>query len=338
MNITFRPAIRTKQPLLIGLAGPSRSGKTRSALRLAAGLAQGGTVAMIDTESGRGGWYADQHKYLRGDLDAPFTSERYLEAIKAAKATGAKVIIVDSASHEHEGVGGMLEQHENELERMAGKDWKKRERMTFTAWIRPKAAHNTYVNELLRMGADTHFVFCFRAKEKLLLRKGEEPVNLGWTPIASSRFEYEMSCMLVLPEGSQGRVDLTAASSGLRDPFQQFISDGQQIDEALGEKLAKWAAGVGERNDSDLAPLIEQYRAAGVELNRDHFDALEVHRRKMWPTLSARDKALLKAEVDIALARVTAPRVETADCACPDGPAGIHVKDCSLNREPGSEA
>jgi AAA domain len=270
--ISFRPAIREHTPVLLGIAGPSRSGKTFSALRVATGLAQGAPIAMIDTESGRGLQYAEKFTYLYGELGPPFSSERYLEAIEAAKAQGARVIIVDSASHEHEGTGGMLEQHEAELTRLAGSDAKKRERMTFSAWVRPKAAHNSYVNRLLQMGTDTHFVFCFRAKDKLKIVAGAEPVHEGWTPICSSRFEYEMTSLLILPEGAQGRPDLSAKSSGLRDPFQNFVKEGIQLDEGLGQRLAKWAAGakaaapaapaVYTSADGDTWPIVEPWSGA----------------------------------------------------------------------------
>ncbi len=39
----------------------------------------------------------------------------------------ANVVIDDSMSHEHIGAGGYLEAHEAELDRLAGKDWGKRE-------------------------------------------------------------------------------------------------------------------------------------------------------------------------------------------------------------------
>jgi uridine kinase len=43
MTVTIRPAVRENTPLIIGIAGPSKSGKTYSAHRVAAGLAGGGT-------------------------------------------------------------------------------------------------------------------------------------------------------------------------------------------------------------------------------------------------------------------------------------------------------
>src|SRR3546814_535683 len=118
MTYQFRPAVREQCYTLTGFAGPSGSGKTFSALAFAQGLKGDGKVAMIDTEARRGLHYADQFDYLYSELTAPFTPERYIEAIQAAQKAGASVIIVDSMSHEHEGPGGILEMHETELTRM----------------------------------------------------------------------------------------------------------------------------------------------------------------------------------------------------------------------------
>lgn len=258
--ITFRPAIREQTPLMIGLAGPSRSGKTYSALRLATGLANGGPIVGIDTESNRMLQYAEKFKFLHGSLTAPFSSERYTEAIQGGLAVKPAVIIVDSMSHEHEGPGGLLEQHDVELNRLAGDDWKKRERVTFSAWIKPKQAHNRFVNTILQIPC--HFIFCFRAKDKLKLEKGKDPVSLGWTPICSDRFEYEMTSLLVLPEGSRGTPDLAAVSSGLRAPFDEYIKPGVQLDEALGKRLADWAAGGAPRKPQEPADAEAEYKQA----------------------------------------------------------------------------
>ena len=87
MTFTFRPAVRQATSVLVGLAGPSSSGKTYSALRLATGM--GGPIFMIDTESGRGLHYADQFDYQHATLEAPFRPAAYLEAIQASAAAGA---------------------------------------------------------------------------------------------------------------------------------------------------------------------------------------------------------------------------------------------------------
>ena len=123
MTATFAPATPGGVPLILGIAGPSRSGKTYSALRIALGLVGGepSRVFVIDTERGRARQYADKFGgFMHCLLDPPFAYSRYAEMIAAAVKDGAGVVVVDSASHAHEGEGGMLDQHEAELDRMAG--------------------------------------------------------------------------------------------------------------------------------------------------------------------------------------------------------------------------
>ena len=171
-----RPATRDKVPLLVGLMGPSGSGKTFSALRLATGIQQvsGGDIYFIDTEARRGLHYADRFKYRHMEFGAPFGSLDYLAAITHCVKKGAGVVIVDSMSHEHEGPGGVLEQHEQELDRMAGQDYGKRNSMNLIAWAKPKAARRQLISGLLQLNCN--FVFCFRAKERRSrLRRTERP-------------------------------------------------------------------------------------------------------------------------------------------------------------------
>lgn len=237
---TFRPAVREQTPLIIGLAGPSKSGKTYSALRLATGIAQGGKIAMLNTEGKRGHMYAERFKYLALDLEEPFSYARYREALLAAKELKPAAVIIDSISHAHEGPGGMLDQHEKNLDRLAGEDYKKRERFTWTAWIKPKAEEALFINMLIQQ--DFAMVLCFRAKEKLKILKGQDPIPLGWQPICSDRIPYETTATLILPPGSKGQPDLSAQASELREPMDTLIKP-VQIDEELGQRLAQWAAG-----------------------------------------------------------------------------------------------
>jgi dephospho-CoA kinase len=153
MPFEFRPAKRENVPLLIGLAGGTGSGKTYTALRLAKGIAGDVPFALIDTETGRAKAYADQFRFDHGDLSAPFRPDRYLEAITAADKAGYPVIVVDSMSHEHAGDGGLLDWHDEILDKRAGDDWKKREALTMLAWVEPKGSHKRMVQRLLQLRA-----------------------------------------------------------------------------------------------------------------------------------------------------------------------------------------
>lgn len=300
-------AKRESTPLLIGLVGPSGGGKTKSALRLAAGIqkVRGGKLVGIDTEARRMLHYAEEFPLTYLEFKAPFSSQRYLEALKAAaeKAEGG-VVIVDSMSHEHEGEGGYLEFHESELDRMAGGDWKKRERMTFTAWIKPAAERRRLINSILQM--NTAFVFCFRAKEKLKIVKGQEPIQLGWQAIAGEEFAFEMTVRCLLPPGANGIPDWSdeAFRQGVpkRSDFHRpIVPNGVQLSESIGEHLAQWAKGTlsGES-------LVQQARTVAEKGTLPYAD--------YWQTLSKPQKVELAGyhEENKALAQMADNRNATS--------------------------
>src|SRR3990167_1596020 len=179
-----KPAVRESVPLLVGLMGPSGGGKTFSALRLATGIQKihGGEIYGIDTEARRMLHYADRFKFRHVQFDAPFGSLDYLSAIRQCVKAGAGVVIIDSMSHEHDNVGGLLDFHDKELDRLAGDDYGKRDRMKMLAWQKPKAARQAMISGILQLNAN--FIFCFRAKEKLKIIAGKQPIPQGFMPIA----------------------------------------------------------------------------------------------------------------------------------------------------------
>src|SRR3989304_2100738 len=171
MSFEFRPAVREAVALLIGLIGPSGGGKTYSAMRLAKGICGDKPFAVIDTEAGRAKHYADLFRFDHGDLKPPFLPSTYADAIKVADEAGYKAVIVDSGSHEWAGEGGILDWQEEELQRMAGDNWKKREACKMASWIKPKMGHKQMIQRLLQVRAN--LILCFRAEEKIKMEKIE---------------------------------------------------------------------------------------------------------------------------------------------------------------------
>jgi hypothetical protein len=239
MSYQFRPATRENTPLIIGIAGPTKSGKTYSALRLATGLAEGGLIAMINAEGPRGHQYAETFKYSACDLVAPFRPTNYTAALRDVAKLKPRVVIIDSVSHQHDGPGGVLEWHEEELDRLAGQDQHRRDKANFTAWVKPKAAINEFIYEML--GANCAIVLSLRAKEKIKILPGKPPVDLGWQPIVDERVAFETLFTLMLPPHSKGVPDLSI--SDMREPFDTMVPKGKPIDEELGKALAAWAKG-----------------------------------------------------------------------------------------------
>jgi len=247
-------AVRERVPLLVGLVGPSGGGKTYSALRLAKGFQRvsGGDIHFIDTEARRGLHYADRFQFRHVVFGAPFGSLDYLAAIEYCVSKGAKTIIVDSASHEHEGPGGMLEVHAAETKRLAAA-WKVSENSAqMSAWAKPKADRRRMINSVLQF--DCNFIFCFRAKDKLKIKKGEDPKQMGFMPIAGEEFVFEMMINALLLPGANGvpswsnlepgEKRMTKIPEQFRDYLLQAADAGKPLDEDAGEFIAKWAAGV----------------------------------------------------------------------------------------------
>lgn len=253
MTFNFRPAVREATPLLIGLTGPSGSGKTKSALRLADGIqsVRGGNVIGIDTEANRMKHYAEEHKFVHCEFGQPFGADRYAEVLLAAASEAAGgVVIVDSMSHEHEGPGGYLEYHEEEVARLIQHGGFRNEHSAaIPAWNKPVARRRRLINTLLQINCA--FIFCFRAKEKLKIQKGQDPVQLGWQAIAGEEFVYEMTVRCLLLPGAEGVPDWSEAAFKLGVPKRasshvQMFKDGLQLDEETGAQLALWSAGASD--------------------------------------------------------------------------------------------
>lgn len=245
---SFRPARRENVSLLIGLAGGTGSGKTYSAMRLASGIAGDKPFAVIDTEAGRAKHYADQFRFDHGDLAPPFRPSAYTEAIAAADKEGYPVIVVDSMSHVWAGDGGILDWQEEELTRMAGDDWKKREAVKMAAWIKPKMAHKAMVAKLLQVRA--HLILCFRAEEKIEMVRGADgkmqiqPKQTlsgldGWIPICEKSLPYELTVSFLLLASAPGM----PKAIKLQEQHKTIFPADKLIDEQAGVRLIAWANG-----------------------------------------------------------------------------------------------
>lgn len=276
-------AKREHVPLLIGLTGPSGGGKTYSALRLATGIQQvtGGDIYFIDTESRRALHYADSFKFKHVPFEAPFGSLDYLAALKFCVDQGAKVVIVDSMSHEHEGPGGMVDLHDQLVDQRAGNDFAKRERVKMLCWSEPKQKRRQLINGILQLNAN--FIFCFRAKNTSKPVKGAngktEVEALGFMPIAGEEFVYEQTLNALLMPGAGGVPTWFSEQIGERTMIklpEQFASLRDYrgpLDEKVGKKLALWAAGKarpGKQEQTEVDPPQErQFEAHDAEPQDD---------------------------------------------------------------------
>lgn len=301
MPFTITPAVRKSVPMLISLAGVSGSGKTYSALLLAAGLAgPKGSVGFLDTENGRGSMYADSpgikaalpNGYEIAEMREPFAPARYSEAVEAFQRHGCKVLVIDSMTHEWEGHGGCSDIAENN--KLRG----------MPNWAKAKMEHKRMMNHLL--AANMHLIFCLRAREKTVIVKDangkEQFVAKGIQPVQEKNFAFEMTLSLLLDEHTH-RPTVTKCPEPLLTLFQ---ADQPLITKAMGEKLRFWAeaAPPAKPDANALAEQALAYAAQGMSAYQD-----------FWKTLtSAQQKELLPRHDEFKeLARIADDRAKAVD-------------------------
>jgi hypothetical protein len=242
MTYEFKKAVREEVGLLIGLISPSGGGKTYSAMRIASGIVgKGNRFAVIDTESRRALHYAGMFDFDHCELHPPFKPETYTDAIKAADQAGYRAIVVDSVSHEWAGEGGILDWQEEELTRMAGEDYHKREACKMASWIKPKGSHKQMVQKLLQVKA--HLILCFRAEEKLKMQKDAQGkmqiIPMGFQPICSKEMPYELTVSFLLNVDKPG----IPQPIKLQEQHKPMFPASKLLDETCGQLISAWAKG-----------------------------------------------------------------------------------------------
>lgn len=320
-----RPAVRETVPLLVGLMGPSGGGKTYSALRLATGIQEvtGGDIAVIDTESRRALHYADDFRFKHVQFEAPFGSLDYLEAIRQCASQGARVIVVDSMTHEHTGEGGYLDLHEHEIDRIAGadrNDRRARQKHNFAGWIVPASQRRKMIDGILHLGAEINMIFCFRAKEKIKPKPGGQPEEMGFMPIAGEELLFEMTVNALLMPKAGGvptwRSDHVGERLMMKLPkqFDAIFQKARPLDEEIGRYLADWARGAQTSDKGDrpaLRPRVSDDERL-AEIERSLADEAEngiAALRDEWNSLHTNDRVHFKGLMD----RKFKPRAAAVD-------------------------
>lgn len=326
MTFEFKPAVREAIGLIIGLAAGTGGGKTKTAMELATGMSGGKPFAVIDTEKRRALHYAPPpgkkadgkitYDFQHLELSAPFRPQYYAQSIMAADEAGFPVIIVDSASHEWAGEGGIIEWQEEENHRMAGGDenaqdyWKRKEATKMAAWIKPKTNHKKMVTRMLQLRA--HLILCFRAEPKVEMVKDPETNKMvivpkktrtgldGWVPICEKNLPFELTASFLFTEDAPG----VPKPIKLQEQHRPFFPLDKPITRESGRLLAEWAAGGAPRNESsaDLDALTAAYTDCETQ---DKFDELEKQRAGLWAKIPPSDaKNQLKAASDAAKKRL----------------------------------
>lgn len=280
-GMVVRPAKRSSAKPIIGLYAKSGKGKTLSALFLARGfVGRGGRIGMIESESGRGEAHCDtrvecaRHKgawsstcpdcsYVGGfevlpiwdhDGEDKFSPRRYGEAIAEAERQKWDALIVDSASHEWEGEGGVL--HMAALNQEAGKKGQ-------DVWRVPKIDHQRHFMLKLMQTPIPLVIVCMRAKYPMIEVYNEEKRKKEWQrsaelePIQSEDVLFEM-----FVHGHFDDAHRFQGTKYTKPELADVLRTGEPFTNATGAALARWASGAPATPPPALSDVVASFQAA----------------------------------------------------------------------------
>ncbi len=270
----LKQATRKQARIRLGLQGPSGSGKTFGALLIAYGLCNNWqSIAVIDTEHNSASLYSHLGPFSTIQMDPPFTPELYCNAIRICERSGIEVIIIDSASHEWDGVGGILDIHGA----MVGN--------SFTNWSKVTPRHNLFIQTLLQTRC--HVITTVRSKQEYVLsdKNGKlVPEKVGMKAVQRDGLDYELTTVfeLDIKHNAVASKDRTSLFAG-KPEFKLSID--------VGNKLRQWCdAGEPTTNVDQLIFQID--RAKSLDELLKIFQEHPAHQAPMLEFFSRKRKQL----------------------------------------------
>lgn len=250
MNVqttAFRPATRSEAKPLIGLYAESGCGKTWSALLLARGfVGPNGKIGMIETEGGRGEanvGRAPVGDFLVRPIRGSFSPEEYGKAITDAENEKLDALIIDSASHEWEGAGGVLAMAA--ANDAAGKKG-------VLVWQQPKISHQRNFMLRLMQTPIPLVIVCMRAKYPMVQKGSNWARSEVLEPKQADDILFEM-----FVHGWIDQEHKLHVTKYTLPELANVIVDNEPVSIDTGRRLAAWAKGEPtlSRGDAKPAPV-----------------------------------------------------------------------------------
>lgn len=247
----LRKAERKQAKLRIGLSAPSGAGKTYSALKLARGLADSwDKIAIIDTENGSAELYSDLGTYNVLTLEAPFSPERYIEAIQACEKAGMQVIILDSATHEWDGKGGLLETNELLAQtKFKGNTW--------AAWSVTTPKHRKFIEAITT--SPCHIITTVRSKTDTIQTEDKKIKKVGMKEIQREGYEYELTINFNIDRDGH-YATASKDRTGLFIDLDPFV-----ISEETGKKILEWNQGGAVDVEAQKVRISAEFNRIGIK-------------------------------------------------------------------------
>lgn len=268
----IKKASRKKAKIKLGLSAPSGFGKTYSALLLGKGLVGSyEKIVVIDTENESASLYSHLGDYSVLPLSAPYTPERYIQAIDSCIKAGFELIIIDSITHEWNGKGGCLEI----VEALGGR---------YQDWAKVTPRHSAFIDKIIQ--SDIHIITTVRNKQDYEMNKDQngkvKVEKVGMRQETRDGYEYELTVSLDIINDKH----LTKAGkdrTGLFMNKPEFI-----ITEEIGKTIIEWCnSGIVETKEDptkQLPGLQKRYESAKDKLV--FLDAAEKGMKEKYPDAS----------------------------------------------------
>lgn len=228
--MAFKKAVKYGSLLRMAIAGPAGAGKTWTALTLATALADGGKIALIDTEHRSSEKYADIFDFDMDEL-TNFNPVNYIASIKEAEQAGYSVLIIDSLSHAWTGTGGLMEQKDAIAKQKYSNNG-------FSAWLDAGKIQNNLINTIL--GSKMHVIVTVRSKMDYIVEmvNGKQtPRKVGLAPVQRDDLPYEFDVFATMDIENNMIVD----KSRCPELSGQMIA---KPDNEVAEVLKRWLDGI----------------------------------------------------------------------------------------------
>jgi len=265
--LKIQKAQKKQLKLRMAITGPTGSGKTLGALKLAQGL--GGKIGLIDTENGSSQFYSDLVEYDIIDLKAPYSPEKYLEAIDAFESAGYENIIIDSLTHAWAGEGGILE-IKGDIDARGGN--------SYTNWREPTKLHTKLLNRIVH--GKSNFVVTMRSKMTHAMETNEKgkqaPVKVGLEPVQRDGVEYEFDIVLDVHQK-------THKAQATKDRSRIFGDWFFSIERDTGEKIKTWLNS-GKSKEEEIEDIYVRLKSLAKDSNEF---------KEIWYALTEEDRRLL---------------------------------------------
>ena len=237
----LQTAQRKRAKIKMGLQGPSGSGKTLGALLTAFGLCgDWSKIAVIDTENHSADLYAHLGNYNVLPLSAPFTPEKYIQALEVCEKAEMDVVILDSTTHEWE---NLIDFHSS----MQGN--------SFTNWGKITPRHNAFVQKILQ--SPCHVISTTRTKQDYVLneRNGKMvPEKVGLKSVQRDGLEYEFTLVFDL--------DMKNNASASKDRTGLFFGKPEQkLSVEIGKLIRDWCNTGSEITAVDISNRIGECKS-----------------------------------------------------------------------------